>query len=71
MTTSQKIKFFQGIDNWTSEQCRSFMFSMNGESKHLEEIANNLEFYREHCRYIFRDRYNITDQEIAHAIGQS
>lgn len=63
---------FLAIDNWTPDQCQDFMAWANGESRKVPgEIASNLEFYREHCRYIFRDRYNITDQEIANAIGQS
>lgn len=63
---------FLAIDNWTPEQCQDFMTWANGESRKVAgEIAGNLEYYREHCRYIFRDHYNITDEEIANAIGRS
>lgn len=41
------------IDNWTAEECAECMLTLNSEVR--DDVAENLEFYREHCRFIVSD----------------
>ena len=59
------VSAFKAIDDWTPNQCDQAMRFLNGESRNLEEITNNLEFYREHCRYLFRDHAGLTNEDLA------
>lgn len=59
------VKMFREIDGWTAEQCDNAMRRLNSETRHLEEIANNLEYYREHCRYLVRDHAGLTNEDLA------
>lgn len=48
-------KMLEAIDHWTAEQCHECMTRLNGESVWLDVVAADLDFYREHCRWIMAD----------------
>jgi hypothetical protein len=63
MTKDQAIALFRSIDGWDEQQCDLCMMTYNGESGR-NDIAANLEFYREHCRYIVRDYFDLSNDDL-------
>jgi hypothetical protein len=54
-------KLFLSIDNWDASMCRWAMRTFNSEERN--DVEDNLDFYREHCRLIIGDAFCL-DAEI-------
>jgi hypothetical protein len=54
-------QMFESIDAWTPEQCQDALNRYNGESLHLKPIQENLEHYRERCRYVVGDYIGLNE----------
>lgn len=43
------------VDGWNAAQCEECMLTLNCEQRN--DVAANLEFYREHCRCLITDNH--------------